>query len=59
MKSFMLISDISRYATSFYDDVEQDIVCCSRFVHTCGVTSKFSTMKILQVAYLYTTSTVS
>ena len=58
MKSFMLISEISRYATSFYD-VEQYIVCCSRFVHTCGVTSEFSTMKILQVAYLYTTGTVS
>ena len=55
----MLIPDIIRYATSCYDDVEQDIVCCSRFVHTCGVTSEFSTMKILQVAYLYTTDTVS
>ena len=55
----MLISDISRYTTSFYDDVGQDIVCCSRFVHTCGVISEFSTMKILQVAYLYTTGTVS
>ena len=59
MKSFMLISDISRYATSFYDDMEQDIVCCSRFVHTCGVRSEFSTMKNLQVACLYTTCTVS
>ena len=59
MESFMLISDISRYPTSFYDDVEQDIVCYSRFVHTCGVTSEFSTVKILQVAYFYTTDTVS
>ena len=59
MKSFMLISDISRHAKSCYDDTEQDIVCCSRFVHTCGVTSEFSTIKILQVVYLYTTGTVS
>lgn len=53
----MLISDISRYATSC-DDVEQITVCCSEFVRTCGVTSEFSTMIILQGAYKDTTDVV-
>ena len=47
----MLISDISRYATACDDDLEQDIVCCSRFTHICGVTSEFTTMTTLQVSY--------